>query len=132
LLERARQKTSMAKKKSASAKTGKTEAPPVDFETALAEVERIVSELEGGSLNLTESLQQYEKGIQYLRQCHTILGAAERKVTLLAGFDADGNPLTRPLAELGSDPQEGSEGGHSALGDASIHGGSMDDSPGLF
>jgi exodeoxyribonuclease VII small subunit len=72
----------------------------------LAAVERIVARLESGELGLTESLEQYEQGIQQLKHCHALLAAAEQKVSLLSGFDADGNPITAPLDEL--QPRSGS------------------------
>ena len=122
----------MAKKKSVTAKSAKKRTETLDFEAAMAEVERIVSQLESGSLNLTESLEQYEKGVKYLRDCHAILGAAERKVTMLAGFDADGNPVAHSAGELGVEPPESDEGNQSTLGKAGIESESMDDSPGLF
>ena len=85
----------MAKKKAASPKKSSDDGP--DFEASLAEVERIVADLEGGNLGLTESLQQYETGIKRLKRCHTLLDAVEQKVSLLSGFDADGNPITEPV-----------------------------------
>ena len=68
-----------------------------DFETSMARVEQIVPRLESGELGLSESLQQYEAGIKALKRSHQMLQAAEQKVTLLSGYDADGNPLTEPL-----------------------------------
>lgn len=86
------------RQKSTSRKTGKlvTDDGP-DFENSLAEVERIVAGLESGELDLTESLQQYETGIKQLKRCHAMLDSAEQKVSLLSGFDADGNPITEPI-----------------------------------
>ena len=66
----------------------------VDFEDALAEVEQIVAKLESGDAGLTESLGFYEIGIKRLKQCHSLLHDAERRITQLSGFDADGNPVT--------------------------------------
>ena len=83
----------MAKKKAASSK----DAP--NFEEAIATIETIVAKLESGELDLTDSLQQYEVGIKRLRQCHEILEKAEQKVTLLSGFDADGNPVTESMPD---------------------------------
>ena len=88
----------MAKKK----KTVPNESSPesvaereedLNFEKALSEVEAIVGELESGSLGLSESLEQYEEGIRQLKRCHQLLDSAEQRVSLLAGFDADGNPV---------------------------------------
>ena len=85
----------MAKKKANPAK--KRTDKGADFEASLAEVEQIVARLESGELGLTESLEQYEKGIKQLKRCHGLLDAAEQKVSLLSGFDADGNPITEPM-----------------------------------
>ena len=63
----------------------------------MEEVERIVSQLESGELGLSESLEQYEKAVGRLKQCHALLAAAEQKVSTLSGFDSDGNPITKPL-----------------------------------
>ncbi len=85
----------MAKKKKASSTDPSKD--DIRFESALAEVEQIVDELESGEAGLTESLAHYETGIKRLKQCHQLLQAAERRITLLSGFDADGNPVTEPL-----------------------------------
>ncbi len=69
----------------------------LNFEAALAEVEAIVQELESGDTDLTQSLAQYEVGIKRLKQCHDLLQQAERRIELLSGFDADGNPVTEPF-----------------------------------
>ncbi|TVP95980.1 MAG: exodeoxyribonuclease VII small subunit [Planctomycetaceae bacterium] len=63
------------------------------FESAVEEIELIVGRLESGQLDLGDSLEQYAKGIETLQECHRLLAAAERRVTLLSGFDADGNPV---------------------------------------
>jgi exodeoxyribonuclease VII small subunit len=64
------------------------------FESALDEIEAIVTKLERGELDLGESLTQYQRGIETLKECHQLLSDAERRITLLSGFDADGNPVT--------------------------------------
>jgi hypothetical protein len=46
---------------------------------------------------LEEALLRYETGVKLLRQCHELLGKAERRIELLAGVDADGNPVMRPF-----------------------------------
>jgi exodeoxyribonuclease VII small subunit len=70
-----------------------------DFETAIAELERIVKQLEDGDLPLEASLQLYERGVQLSRYCHGRLEAAERRIEILnergqlrpAGVDLDPN-----------------------------------------
>ena len=128
----------MAKKKAARPKTS-----TLDFESAMVDIETIVTQLESGDLDLTQSLEQYEQGIQRLRQCHQILEAAEQKITLLSGFDTDGNPITEALPETsfrGTPPPASSgtpkrsKGVSSSLGkgDADEDDGSVDAPAGLF
>ena len=65
------------------------------FEESIAKLSQIVRDLEDGSLSLDESLENYEQGIRYLKHCQEILSKAERKIEVLSGFDADGNPVTQ-------------------------------------
>ncbi|QDT09171.1 exodeoxyribonuclease VII small subunit [Planctomycetes bacterium K23_9] len=146
----------MAKKK----RTASSEAPEsdIEFEEALAEVEEIVDELESGDAGLTQSLAFYETGIKRLKQCHGLLQKAERRISLLSGFDADGNPITEPFedddAASGSAPVEAKRKSRSARrpsdaptkkrkrpakaeppessGDSADDDSTVDDSPGLF
>lgn len=67
------------------------------FEEALAELESIARELEQGSLGLDESLQRFEQGVGLLRRCYGLLDSAERKISLLTGFDGAGNPILEPF-----------------------------------
>lgn len=50
------------------------------FEEAFAELERIVSELEGGQLTLEESLRLFERGQTLAATCSRKLDEAELKV----------------------------------------------------
>jgi exodeoxyribonuclease VII small subunit len=54
-----------------------------DFESALAELEKIVKQLEGGDLALDKALTLFERGVTLSRYCHDQLGAAERKIEQL-------------------------------------------------
>ena len=53
------------------------------FEDYLKQVEDAVKSLEGGKLQLEESIEKYETGIKALRQCYVILEQAEKKIQLL-------------------------------------------------
>jgi exodeoxyribonuclease VII small subunit len=64
------------------AKTVKSEES-IDFEKALAELEAIVKQLEGGSLSLEQSLGLFERGVQLARACKAKLAEAELKVSQL-------------------------------------------------
>jgi exodeoxyribonuclease VII small subunit len=74
-----------------------TVEPELPFETALEELEQIVDDLEAGEPALAEALAKYERGVRLLSRCHGLLAGAERTVALLAGVDADGQPLTTPF-----------------------------------
>ena len=63
--------------------TDATQAKPVDFEHALAELETQVQRLEGGDLPLEDALKAFEEGVRLTRQCQQSLDAAEQKVQLL-------------------------------------------------
>jgi exodeoxyribonuclease VII small subunit len=54
-----------------------------DFESAIAELEKIVKQLEDGDLPLEQSLALFERGIELSRYCHDTLGAAQRRIELL-------------------------------------------------
>lgn len=82
----------MAKKKK---KVVRKSIDSVSFEQALEELTTIVASLEDGQLGLEASLHEYEKGVKHLKQCHRLLANAERKIQLLKGIDADGNPVTQ-------------------------------------
>ena len=55
------------------------------YEEALAELEEIVSALEGEQNQLEESIQLFERGQQLAAHCGTLLEAAELKVKQVAG-----------------------------------------------
>ena len=75
---------------------------PPSFESALARIEAIVHELEEGQTGLAESLGRYEEAVGLLKQCYGLLERAERRIELLVGTDAAGNPLTEPFDDTAS------------------------------
>ena len=54
-----------------------------DFESAIAELETIVKQLEDGDLALDKSLALFERGVTLSRYCHEQLGNAERRIEQL-------------------------------------------------
>lgn len=54
-----------------------------DFETALAELEALVGQMERGDLPLEESIKAYTKGVSLVDICQKSLDAAEQKVQVL-------------------------------------------------
>lgn len=59
------------------------EAPKLDFETAMRDLETLVEGLEKGDLPLEESLAAFERGVMLTRSCQTALKEAEQKVEIL-------------------------------------------------
>lgn len=82
-----------------SAESAAADDQPPTFEESLDKLERSVRQLEDGRLGLSQSLQCYEEGVKQLKLCYRALEVAERKIELLAGVDAEGNPLTEPFDE---------------------------------
>ena len=54
-----------------------------DFEKTLAELEKLVADLEEGELSLDESLSGFKHGIELTRQCQTVLDNAQQTVEQL-------------------------------------------------
>jgi exodeoxyribonuclease VII small subunit len=65
-------------------------------------MEAIVYELEEGRIGLAEALARYEEGVGLLRQCFALLETAERRIELLTGLDAAGNPVIEPYDDTAS------------------------------
>lgn len=63
-----------------------------DFESALAELDALVTAMEEGELSLEESLQAFESGIRLTRECQAALARAEQKVQIL--MSNEGEPET--------------------------------------
>lgn len=55
------------------------------FREAMAELDQIVNQLEGNTLELETSLDLYERGVALLASLQTRLSDAEQKVTQLMG-----------------------------------------------
>jgi len=84
------------------------------FEKGLEELEKIVEELENGTLTLDEALKRYERGVAAHKQCREVLAAAEKRIELLLRT-AEGKLETEPLgtdgaAEADSEASSGDDG----------------------
>jgi len=55
------------------------------FGEALAELDEIVAALEGGQLELEDSMARYERGVCLLKALQSKLSDAQQKVTMLIG-----------------------------------------------
>ncbi len=61
----------------------------MDFESALAELEDLVNQLEEGDLSLEQSLKSFERGIQLVRAGQHKLTQAEQQVQILQQQDEE-------------------------------------------
>jgi exodeoxyribonuclease VII small subunit len=60
--------------------------PPVTdlkFETALAELERLVASMEDGKLELETSIAAYRRGTELMKHCQGLLADAEQQIRIL-------------------------------------------------
>ena len=57
------------------------------FEEKMVDLEKIVTELEKGDLNLDDSVSKFEEGIKISKECNKILEEAEKKITILLNQD---------------------------------------------
>lgn len=60
-----------------------------NFEESMEKLEKIVTELENGNLNLDESVSKFEEGMKISKQCNKILEEAEKKITILLEKDGE-------------------------------------------
>jgi exodeoxyribonuclease VII small subunit len=72
-------------------------AQELSFEKALAELEKLVAQMEGGSLSLEQTLASHKRGLELARFCQERLEAAQRQVKVLEGevlknLPADADP----------------------------------------
>ncbi len=70
--------------------------PPKSFEEAVAELEKILSDIEAGQLGLEETLTRYERGNFLIQHCRQVLSAAEKQIDVISRA-ADGSVQTQPL-----------------------------------
>lgn len=60
-----------------------------NFEQSMQDLEKIVTELEKGDLNLDESVKKFEEGMKIAKQCNNMLAKAEKKITILLEKDGE-------------------------------------------
>lgn len=82
------------------AKKGKEDIPgdiaAMNFEVALAELEGIVQDLEGGQVDLDASIALYSRGALLKRHCEAKLNAASEQVEKIVADDAGNAQSTEP------------------------------------
>lgn len=70
----------------------------LNFESALAELEVIVRDLETGKTNLEESISAYERGVALRNHCEQRLREAQAKIEKIT-VNSDGSVSVKPFAE---------------------------------
>ncbi len=78
----------------------------LSFEQALAELERILRNLEDGTTTLEESLAQYERGVGLLKGCYQQLRDAEQRIVKVTGLDGDGKPVLEKFEHVATVEQK--------------------------
>lgn len=58
----------------------------LNFEDALAQLEEIVRDLEGGQVKLDKAVESYERGAMLKRHCETKLADARMKIEKITGL----------------------------------------------
>ena len=69
----------------------------LSFEDALAQLEEIVRNLEGGDSALDDAIAAYERGAALKRHCESKLRQAQARVEKIS-LGADGTPEAEPVA----------------------------------
>jgi exodeoxyribonuclease VII small subunit len=54
-----------------------------NYEAKVAEVEKIIAEIEAGRLDLEEVFEQFTAAVKYLRECESFLQKRQEQVDLL-------------------------------------------------
>ncbi len=57
--------------------------PSENFETALAELEHIVSAMETGQMSLEDALSSYKRGVELLQYCQAMLKDSQQQIKIL-------------------------------------------------
>jgi exodeoxyribonuclease VII small subunit len=70
----------------------------LSFEDALAELERIVRQVEEGRAKLDDAIAAYERGVLLKRHCESKLKDAQARIEQIA-LAADGSVQTRPFSD---------------------------------
>ena len=76
------------------------DAKPLNFEQALAELEKIVARMESGELSLEQSLATHKRGLELARFCQQKQEAAQQQVKVLEG------EVLKPLDRVASENSE--------------------------
>jgi exodeoxyribonuclease VII small subunit len=91
-------------------RTTKKPSKELRFEEALAGLERIVRDLEGGDLPLDDALRLFEEGVRLSRFCGAKLDEAEKRIEILMK-SGEGEWRAEPF-RTGEEDEGGAQDGH--------------------
>ena len=77
----------------------------LSYETALAELDTLITKLEGGSIALEEAIGAYERGVVLAQHCADLLARTEQRVNQLV-VSASGRIGERTLEAAGEPSPE--------------------------
>ncbi len=77
-------------------KSTPTDVTGLSFEDALAELEKLVRQLEEGKGGLDASIKAYERGAALKRHCEAKLKEARARIDKIM-LASDGTPSTKPI-----------------------------------
>ena len=81
----------------------KSVAEPASFESAMAELEQLVANIESGELPLEASVAAYQRGSELVQYCAAQLERVEKQVKVLEG------DMLKPFATDEEDEEEDEE-----------------------
>ncbi|HTV48604.1 MAG TPA: exodeoxyribonuclease VII small subunit [Phycisphaerae bacterium] len=82
----------------------KKDEKQISFEQAMTQLEKIVSQIASGQIGLEESLAMYEKGMELVQRCRTILDRAEKRIEMLS--QSNGGLSAEPMNSSSEDQDE--------------------------
>lgn len=76
------------------------------FEDQMAELEKVVDQLEKGDLTLEENVTLFERGVKLSDACKAQLASAESRIQVLLDPEAGGTPRVEDLAVAAADEED--------------------------
>ena len=80
------------------------------FEAQLAELEKVVDQLEKGDLTLEENVTLFERGVKLSDACKAQLASAESRIQVLLDPQTNVTPRLEDLAVAVADDDDANEG----------------------
>ena len=93
-----------------TAAAGKQSGDPGSFEEQLAELEKIIEQLEQGELTLEQSVSLFERGVHLSNACKAQLSSAESRIQVLLDPEQKGAVRIEDLAMTVEEDEDESDG----------------------